>query len=88
MKRTLAVCALFEAAGAALAQDANAGRAVGAVTKIDATVGQIVLRTEAGAEMTVTLQPASSRFFTKPGTRRMSLGDGNMSDVAGGIGEP
>jgi hypothetical protein len=67
MMKILSVCALLAAAGAALSQDPNAGRALGVVTKIDAAARQIVLKTDAGADVTVTLQPAANFRRVAPG---------------------
>jgi hypothetical protein len=65
MNRILAVCAL--AAAAAWAQDANAGRALGVVTRIDAAARQVVLKTDAGAEVTVALAASASFRRVAPG---------------------
>src|SRR5262245_50587741 len=73
-KRSLAVIALT-AAAAAWAQDANAGRALGVVTKIDITARQIVLKTDAGAEVTVAL-PGGASF------RRVAPGETDLRNAA------
>ena len=65
MNRMLAVCAL--AAVVTWAQDANAGRALGVVTKIDAAARQVVLKTDAGAEVTVALHASASFRRVAPG---------------------
>ena len=59
----LAICTLLAMGGAVLAQD----RALGVVTKVDAAARQIVLKTDAGAEVTVPLQPAASFRRVAPG---------------------
>jgi len=46
----------------------QAGSTLGVVTKIDATARQIVLKTDAGAEITIVMQPTAS--FRRGGAGR------------------
>jgi hypothetical protein len=55
------------AALASVAVFGQAGSTLGVVTKIDAAARQIVLKTEAGAEITVVLQPTASFRRVAPG---------------------
>src|ERR1700680_1363404 len=65
---TLLTAALF-------AQQNPAGSAVGVVTKIDVAAKQLVLKTDAGAEVAVTLQPTAS-------FRRVAPGETNLTNAA------
>jgi hypothetical protein len=54
----------------------------------DAIVVSSTVGAAADQVTAITLLAGVEPILTKPGTRQMSLGDWNMSDVAGGIGEP
>lgn len=59
----------------AFSQEATAGRALGVVTKIDADARQITLKTDAGAEVAVSLE-AKATF------RRIAPGETSMANAA------
>jgi hypothetical protein len=56
-------------------QEATAGRALGVVTKIDADARQITLKTDAGAEVAVSLEPKAT-------FRRIAPGETSMANAA------
>ena len=56
---------IYAAAGVGLFGQATS--TVGVVTKIDTAAQQLVVKTDAGSEVTVTMQPAASYRRTKPG---------------------
>jgi transcription antitermination factor NusG len=77
----LLACAALVGSGSAIAQEAPSGRALGAVTKVDAAQRMILLKSDAGAEITVMLQPAAS-------FRRVAPGESDLRNAATiGLGE-
>jgi Cu/Ag efflux protein CusF len=71
----LSLCGLTLCTVPAFCQDATAGRALGVVTKIDADARQITLKTDAGAEVSVSLE-AKATF------RRVAPGETSMANAA------
>ncbi len=63
----LIVFAAVALSGACLAQPTAAGSTLGVVAKIDSDARQIVLKTDAGAEITVIMPPAASFRRVAPG---------------------
>ena len=79
-------CLALVLAGTALAQDNPAGRALGVVTKVDATQRMITLKTDAGAEVMVMPKPNASFRRVAPGetdlrnSASIELGDVGVGD--------
>lgn len=63
----LIVFAVVALSGAGVAQTPAIGNTLGVVVKVDADARQIVLKTDAGAEVTVTMTPAASFRRVAPG---------------------
>lgn len=72
-------------AAAAVALFAQSERTVGVVTKVDASAQQIVVKTDAGPEVTITMQPNARYQRTKPGeTTLANAATITINDVASG----
>lgn len=81
------VCAALAILGGAqsLVAQAPAASTVGSVTKIDAAARQIVLKTDAGAEITVTLEPKASFRRVAPGETDLKNADNiALTDINAG----
>src|SRR5579864_9379283 len=63
----LIVFAAVALSGMGLAQTSATGSTLGMVEKIDSAARQIVLKTDAGAEVTITMTPAASFRRVAPG---------------------
>jgi hypothetical protein len=72
---SLCVVGLLACGLPAFAQDANAGRALGVVTKIDADARQLTIRNDQGGEVAVSLD-------AKAGFRRVAPGETNLANAA------
>src|SRR3984957_12312871 len=89
--KSLVCAALFVAA--ALPVAAQNTQSAGVVTKIDADAKQLTLKTDAGAELSVTMSPKVAYRRVAPGERdvrngqTIAIGDINVGDRALAVGK-
>lgn len=70
--RFVSYFALLLCSAPAFSQEATAGRALGVVTKIDADARAITLKTDAGAEVSVSLEPKATFRRVAPGATTLA----------------